>query len=142
MARILVVDDDRAFRVSTAALLRADGHVAEAVGDGQAAVEALRQTTFDLVILDLRMPGVDGLGVVEALRVWGHDVPILMISGFGTVDSAVSALHLGADDFLVKPVEPETLSERVQSLLDRRPRQPAPNDNPGGLVGRSAAMPD
>ena len=140
MARILVVDDDRAFRVSTAALLRADGHVAEAVGDGQAAVEALRQTTFDLVILDLRMPGVDGLGVVEALRVWGHDVPILMISGFGTVDSAVSALHLGADDFLVKPVEPETLSERVQSLLDRRPRQPAPNDNPGGLVGRSAAM--
>jgi DNA-binding NtrC family response regulator len=140
MARILVVDDDRAFRVSTAALLRADGHVADAAGDGQAAVEAIRQTTFDLVILDLRMPGVDGLGVVEALRVWGHDVPILMISGFGTVDSAVSALHLGADDFLVKPVEPETLSERVQALLDRRPRQPAPNDNPGGLVGRSAAM--
>jgi two-component system response regulator HydG len=140
MARILVVDDDRAFRLSTAALLRADGHVADAVGDGQAGVEALRQASYDLVILDLRMPGVDGLGVVEALRVWGHDVPILMISGFGTVDSAVSALHLGADDFLLKPVEPETLSERVRGLLERRPRQPAPNDNPGGLIGRSAAM--
>ena len=140
MSRILVVDDDRAFRLSTAALLRADGHVADAVGDGQAAVEALRQGTFDLMILDLRMPGIDGLGVVEALRVWGHDVPILMISGFGTVDSAVNALHLGADDFLLKPVEPETLSERVRALLERRPRQPAPNDNPGGLVGRSAAM--
>ena len=140
MARILVVDDDRAFRLSTAALLRADGHVADAVGDGQAGVEALRQASYDLVILDLRMPGVDGLGVVEALRVWGHDVPILMISGFGTVDSAVNALHLGADDFLLKPVEPETLSERVRALLERRPRQSVPNANPGGLVGHSAAM--
>ena len=142
MARILVVDDDRAFRLSTSALLRADGHTADPVGDGQAAVDALRQSAYDLVILDLRMPGVDGLGVVEALRVWGHDVPILMISGFGTVDSAVNALHLGADDFLLKPVEPETLSERVRALLDRRPRQSAPNDNPGGLVGRSPAMLD
>jgi two-component system, NtrC family, response regulator AtoC len=140
MAHILVVDDDRAFRLSTAALLRGDGHTADSVPDGQAAVESIRATAYDLVILDLRMPGIDGLGLVESLRVWGHDVPILMISGFGTVDSAVNALHLGADDFLLKPVEPEMLSERVRDLLERRPRQPAPNENPGGLVGRSAAM--
>src|SRR5215208_2895200 len=113
MSKILIVDDDRAFRLSTAALLRADGYEVDCVADGAAAADALRTTRHDLVVLDLRMPGVDGLGVVEALRLWGERVPILMISGFGTVESAVRALHLGADDFLTKPVEPDVLSDRV-----------------------------
>ncbi len=140
MPRILIVDDDRAFRLSTAALLRADGYDVDAVGDGAAAADALRATRHDLVVLDLRMPGVDGLGVVEALRLWGERVPILMISGFGTVESAVKALHLGADDFLTKPVEPDVLSARVADLLARRPLPDATPQNPAGMVGRSQAM--
>ena len=140
MPRILIVDDDRAFRLSTAALLRADGYEVEGVADGSAAADALRATQYDLVVLDLRMPGVDGLGVVEALRLWGERVPILMISGFGTVESAVRALHLGADDFLTKPVEPDVLSARVADLLARRPLPEAAPQNPAGMVGRSPAM--
>jgi DNA-binding NtrC family response regulator len=140
MTRILIVDDDRAFRLSTAALLRADGYDVDGVADGAAAAEALRATRPDLVVLDLRMPGVDGLGVVEALRMWGERVPILMISGFGTVDTAVRALHLGADDFLTKPVEPDVLSARVADLLARRPLLEADTPNPGGMVGRSPKM--
>src|SRR5690349_7511655 len=112
-ARILVVDDDATFRLTTRALLEADGHDVDGAADGQEAVTRLRDRQFDLLLVDLRMPGIDGLGLVEALRLWGHGVPILMISGFGTVDSAVRALHLGADDFLLKPVEPEVLSARV-----------------------------
>jgi two-component system, NtrC family, response regulator HydG len=139
-ARLLVVDDDRAFRLSTAALLRADGHEVESVADGQAAVAALRARRVDLVLLDLRMPGTDGLGIVEALRLWGDDVPILMISGAGTVESAVRALHLGADDFLTKPVEPDALSARVHELLARRPRGGAEDLALPGLIGRSAPM--
>src|SRR5215203_5212233 len=139
MSRILIVDDDRAFRLSTAALLRADGYDVDTVADGAAAAVALRATPHDLVVLDLRMPGVDGLGVVEALRLWGERVPILMISGFGTVDSAVRAMHLGADDFLTKPVEPDVLSARVAELLERRPRVEVERAT-GGLIGRSPPM--
>ncbi len=120
-ARILVVDDDHAFRVSTAALLRDEGYQVEAAADGESAVRALRAQRFDLMLLDLRLPGTDGLRIVEALRLWGEGVPILMISGFGTVDAAVEALHLGADDFLTKPVEPVVLCARVAAVLERRP---------------------
>ncbi|MEP6495004.1 MAG: sigma-54 dependent transcriptional regulator [bacterium] len=139
-ARILVVDDDRAFRLSTAALLREDGYTADAVGDGPAAVDALRTAEYDLMIVDLRMPGIDGISLVEALRLWGNGIPVLMISGFGTVDNAVRALHLGVDDFLTKPVEPSHLSTRVGELLERRPRQRVDESSPGGLVGRSPVM--
>jgi two-component system response regulator HydG len=139
-ARILIVDDDATFRLTTGALLQADGHEVDGAADGQHAVERLRDRQFDLLLVDLRMPGIDGLGLVEALRLWGHGVPILMISGFGTVDSAVRALHLGADDFLLKPVEPDVLSARVSDLLERRPRTDGAKVGIGGMVGRAPAM--
>ena len=134
-SRVLVVDDDRVFRLSTAELLRQDGYEVVAAADGQEAVEELRQARFDLMLLDLRMPGTGGLGVVEALRRWGDGIPILMISGAGTIDSAVRALHLGADDFLTKPVEPEILSARVAELLERRPGAEASGAAFAGMVG-------
>jgi len=137
-ARLLIVDDDRTFRRSTAALLRQDGHEVTEAADGSEAVELLRASPFDLILLDLRMPGLDGVGIVEVLRTWGHDTPILMISGFGTVDAAVDALHAGADDFLTKPVEPDVLSARVESLLSRRPTLSEPPSS--GLLGRSASI--
>ena len=140
-SRLLIVDDDRTFRLSTAALLRQDGHHVTEAADGNAAVETIKAHPFDLILLDMRMPGLDGIGIVEVLRTWGHDTPILMISGFGTVDTAVNALHTGADDFLTKPVEPDVLSARVDSLLRRRPTLSTDHDQPpGGLIGRSAAI--
>ena len=139
-SRILIVDDDATFRLTTGALLEADGHEVDSAPDGQGAVERLREKQFDLLLVDLRMPGIDGLGLVEALRLWGHGVPILMISGFGTVDSAVRALHLGADDFLLKPVEPDMLSARVNDLLERRPRAGGPASGVAGLTGRAPVM--
>jgi len=89
MARLLVVDDDHAFRLSTAALLRADGHEVDVAPDASAAVLALGAHAYDLVLLDLRMPGIDGIQLVETLRIRGESVPVLMISGYGTVESAV-----------------------------------------------------
>jgi DNA-binding NtrC family response regulator len=140
-SRILVVDDDRTFRLSTSALLRQDGHQVVEAADGAAAVETLKNEHFDLILLDLRMPGLDGIGIVEVLRTWGHDTPILMISGYGTVDTAVSAIHAGADDFLTKPVEPDVLSVRVEALLSRRPTLTGGSDTlPRGMIGRSPAI--
>jgi DNA-binding NtrC family response regulator len=140
-ARILLVDDDRTFRLSTSELLRQDGYEVESVANGTEAVDALKAGRFDIMLLDLRMPGIDGTGLVTALREWGDGIPVLMISGFGTVDAAVHALHAGADDFLTKPVEPDVLSDRVARLLERRPSSSLEQHSmPGGLIGRSPAM--
>jgi DNA-binding NtrC family response regulator len=139
--RILLVDDDQAFRVSTATLLTDEGHRVAEAADGQAAVDALKGGDFDLILMDLRMPGVDGIQLVEVLRRWGENVPILMISGFGTVETAVEALHTGADDFLTKPVEPDVLIGKVADLLERRPSLPGgPFPREGEIIGRSAGM--
>src|SRR5581483_5676493 len=89
---------------------------------------------------DLRMPGTDGITLVEALRVWGDGVAVLMISGYGTVDAAVRALHAGADDSLTKPVDPDVLSVRVRDLIARRPSAAVAAPATHGLVGRSPAM--
>ena len=140
VARLLVVDDDHAFRVSTAALLRADGHAVDVAADANTAVQALRSRPYDLMLLDLRMPGIDGIQLVETLRIWGEPVPVLMISGYGTVDSAVRAIHAGTDDFLTKPVEPEVLSARVAELLERRPVAAQDDAAVGGIIGRTSVM--
>lgn len=141
-ARLLVVDDDLAFRVSTAALLRAEGYSVEEAIDGPTAIQALRDQRFALVLLDIKMPGIDGVALLEVMRLRGEGVPVLMISGYGTVDTAVRALHLGADDFLTKPVEPDVLAARVAELLERRPIAGADEANPGAIVGRTPIMRD
>lgn len=138
-AKILIVDDDRAFGLSTAALLRGEGYDVGLAHDAQDAVAQLRDTRFDLMLADLRMPGLDGIQLVEALRLWGEALPILMISGAGTIDSAVRALHAGAEDFLTKPVEPDVLFARVAEALDRAPRITTLADS-FGIVGRSPAI--
>ena len=141
VGQILIVDDDATFRMTTAALLEADGHRVETAANGAEASERLKNRTYDLLLVDYKMPGIDGIALVEALRLWGHSAPILMISGFGTVESAVRALHVGADDFLTKPVEPDVLSARVADLLELKP-QPGKKDgnSPGGIIGRSSVM--
>ncbi len=138
-ARLLIVDDDRAFRVTTAALLRASGYTVDTAVDSGDAMARLHQAEYDLMILDLRMPDMDGLRLIEVLRLRGNETPVLMISGFGTIDAAVRAVHLGADDFLTKPVEPDLLERRVRDLLDGRPSAPKLL-KPGGMIGRSRAM--
>jgi two-component system response regulator HydG len=140
-ARILLVDDDRAFRISTAELLRQDGYdVATANGAAEAG-ERMREAPVDLVLLDVRMPMVSGVGVLESLRLRGERVPVLMISGFGTIETAVESLQKGADDFLTKPVDPTLLSRKVAELLERRPTA-WDEFTALGMVGRSQAMRD
>ena len=138
--RLLIVDDDHAFRLSTAALLRGEGYEVDVAGDAADAVNRLRASHFDLMLLDLRMPGMDGITLVEALRLWGEPIPVLMISGAGTIDSAVHALHVGADDFLTEPVEPEALFARVGEVLGRRPDLTSADLSNHGLVGRSPRL--
>ncbi len=139
--RILVVDDDRTFRLSTGELLRQDGYVVDTAADASEAVDVLQRDTFDLVLLDMRMPGMDGLTAIEVLRKRGLHAPILMISGFGTIDTAVESIHRGADHFLSKPVDPDILSAKVAELLERRPAEERVLEGAlGSMVGHSSAM--
>ncbi len=139
--RILVIDDDRTFRLSTAELLRQDGYDVDVAAEAGEAVAALDRAAYDLLLLDMRMPGMDGLTTVEVLRTRGLKAPILMISGFGTIDTAVESLHRGADHFLSKPVDPDLLSAKVAELLELHPSAARVREGAlGSMVGHSDAM--
>jgi len=138
---LLIVDDDDAFRRPTAELLKDEGYRVETAGGAAEAGAFLERQTIDLLLLDLRMPGIGGLQVIEVLRRRGSRVPILMISGYGSVETAVESLRLGADDFLTKPVDPDELVRRVRELLDRRPRAKRIEDaTHHGIIGESSAI--
>jgi two-component system, OmpR family, response regulator len=118
MVSILIVDDDAQIRQLLRDYLTGFGMSAIAVADGKAMADALEKTTFDLVILDLMLPGEDGLFLCRNLRA-KSDIPILMLTARGETMDRVVGLELGADDYIVKPFEPRELVARIQSILRR-----------------------
>jgi two-component system OmpR family response regulator len=118
MVSILIVDDDAQIRQLLRDYLTGFGMSAIAVADGKAMADALEKTTFDLVILDLMLPGEDGLSLCRNLRA-KSDIPILMLTARGETMDRVVGLELGADDYIVKPFEPRELVARIQSILRR-----------------------
>jgi DNA-binding NtrC family response regulator len=119
-AHILIIDDDRAFRIGTGALLSDEGYTVDAAPSGDAGLARLRTEDYDMVLLDLRMEGRSGLSVLEELRAGGNDVPVMMLTGFATIDSAVAALKLGADDYVTKPCDNQLLRSKIRAVLARR----------------------
>lgn len=117
--RVLVADDDRAIRESLATALELSGYEVTACPDGVEALAACRMRPFDLVILDVMMPGVDGLGVCRVLRAEGNRVPILMITARTETADRVAGLDAGADDYVPKPYDIEEVLARVRALLRR-----------------------
>jgi DNA-binding NtrC family response regulator len=118
--RILIIDDDRAFRVGTGALLSDEGYIVEAASGGDEGLERLRRHSYNLVLLDLKMEGRDGISVLEELRRLGSDIPVVMLTGFATVDSAVQALKLGAEDYITKPCDNQLLRSKIRGILEAR----------------------
>lgn len=123
--RILIVDDDATLRNRLRAYLEKEGYRAAAVPDGDAMRRALDDTGADLVILDLVMPGEDGLTLTRYLRE-RSDVGILILTGKGETVDRVVGLEMGADDYLGKPFDLRELLARVRSILRRRQPKPAP----------------
>jgi DNA-binding response OmpR family regulator len=118
VARVLVVDDDATVREVVTTYLRAQGHDVEEVGDGETALEAVAARPADLVVLDLMLPGIDGLEVYRRLRA-DSDVPVVMLTARGGEEDRVAGLELGADDYVTKPFSPRELALRVDSVLRR-----------------------
>ncbi len=116
---ILVVDDDTRLRNALRRVLVSNGFEVEVAGDGDEALARLRARTFDAVVLDVMMPGRDGIEVCEQLRTAGDDLPVLMLTARDSVRDRVAGLEAGADDYLVKPFANEELVARVRALLRR-----------------------
>lgn len=123
-----MVDDDADVRTSLERGLRLSGFTVHTADSGAAALRAVNEHAPAAVVLDVNMPGMDGVAVVTALRALGHDVPVCVLSALATVDDRVAGLEAGADDYLVKPFALNELVARLRALLRRQPQRPASPD--------------
>lgn len=117
--RILLVEDDLMIGESVLDLLRADGYAVDWVRDGKLAEAALSATAYDLLLLDLALPGKDGLDVLRALRARRERVPVLIATARDGVEQRIAGLDAGADDYILKPYDLDELLARIRALLRR-----------------------
>ncbi len=117
--KILLVDDDKAIRVTLGEALESSGFRVVAAVDGEHALEKFRSDVFDLVLLDMKMPGMDGMEVLRHIKEERPTQPVIMVTGFGSVETAVEALKLGAVDYIQKPFGPDELRGIVSRVLSR-----------------------
>jgi two-component system phosphate regulon response regulator OmpR len=120
---ILVVDDDDRIRALVSRFLTAEGFVVATASDAAHARAMLSRLEFDAAVVDVMMPGEDGLSLTNAMRI-EHEIPILLLTALGETESRIAGLEAGADDYLPKPFEPRELVLRLQAILRRRPVQP------------------
>jgi DNA-binding response OmpR family regulator len=122
-ANIMVVDDEPAARLSLAELLSLEGYEVSVAASGEEAIELLSEGPFDLAIVDLKMPGMDGLDVIEVLQDESSDTVIIMLTAHGTLETAVQAMRKGAHDYLLKPANVNEIMQSVKAGLDKRRRE-------------------
>ena len=120
MSSILIVDDEAGVRASLGGVLRDEGYLVDAVDSGEACLEQVARQAYDVMLLDIWLPGIDGLATLERLRERGIEAPVIMISGHGNVESAVRATKLGAFDFIEKPLSLEKTVLAVRNALRQR----------------------
>jgi DNA-binding response OmpR family regulator len=118
--KILIIDDDCMLLEQLKKTLEGERYIIKTAGDGEDALKKLLESSFDLVVLDIMMPGLDGLSVLQEARLNGVETPILMLSAKGDTDDRVRGLDLGADDYLGKPFSLSELLARVRALLRRK----------------------
>jgi len=149
MSRILLIDDDPGVRDSMERTLRAAGYGVQSAASGEEGFDLARGGAFDVILSDMRMAGISGLDILRQLRDLRVDSAFIIMTGFGTVETAVEAMKLGAVDFVQKPFFRDELLMRVRSATERRQlarqvdllqRQVDPPGSLAALVGKSAAM--
>ncbi len=119
-SRILVVDDEAIMRSSLSDWLKEDGYDVLAVGDGYTAIDQIKKENWDLAVVDLKMPKIDGLEVLKRLHKINPDLPVIIVTAYATVDTAVMAMKAGAADYVVKPFNPEEISLIIKKLVEHQ----------------------
>jgi DNA-binding NarL/FixJ family response regulator len=117
---ILLADDEEIIRKSLGRELRAEGYEVTAVESGEGAVALLEQKQVDLVITDLRMDGLDGIGVLKQTKAMAPELPVIILTGYGDMASAINALRLGADDYILKPCDMSELIFRMSRCFEKQ----------------------
>jgi DNA-binding response OmpR family regulator len=133
--RVLLIDDDARLAELLDGYLKPQGVVLVHAGGGQAGLAALSGGGFDAVLLDVMMPGMDGLGVLRTLRDGGHRIPVIMLTARGDEADRVVGLELGADDYVAKPFSPRELLARIRAVLRRaQPETVAEKLSSAGII--------
>src|SRR4029077_4124905 len=120
LSQILVVDDQKSVRSTLQITLSRAGHAVEEAASGEEAIARVDSTLYDVVLTDLKMEGADGLAVLEAVKARDADTEVVLITAFGTIESAVQAIKRGAHDYLQKPFTPDQVLHAVDLALERR----------------------
>jgi signal transduction histidine kinase len=119
-AKILIIDDEEAIRDSCSQIIRKDGHVAETAEDGSKGLEKIRKVSPDMALIDLKMPGINGIDVLRQVKEINPNIIPVVITGYASIESAVEAMKIGAYDYLPKPFAPGQLRMIIKRGLERR----------------------
>ena len=120
--RVLLVDDEEEFVIALSKRLRARQLEVSTAANGESALAAVRTHKYDAIVLDLAMPGIDGLQTLKRIRELDNEVQVILLTGHGTVQSGTEAMHLGAMDFLEKPADFEDLLARIRAAVAKKLR--------------------
>jgi DNA-binding NtrC family response regulator len=118
-SRVLVVDDEEALRYLLSTELAAEGYEVETAGDGDEAIEAIKQKDYDVVLLDIKMPRVDGFEVLKFIKQNKPEIKVIMLTAYADVKNAIEALKLGASDFVSKPYDLQDILTSINRALGR-----------------------
>ena len=119
-ATILVVDDEKNTREALSKILSEDGYDVLSAADSYQALDLIGSDLPDLILADLKMPGMNGIELLSRIRVKGYDIPFVLMTAYGTVETAVAALKKGAEDYITKPVNMDALQSQIEKILSRR----------------------
>ncbi len=119
MSNILIIDDEKAIRKTLTEILSYEGYKIEEAGDGEEGLKKFREKTFDVVLCDIKMPKMDGIEFLDKAREGNPDIPVIMISGHGTIETAVEAVKKGAYDYISKPPDLNRLLITIRNAMDK-----------------------
>ena len=120
MRKVLVIDDEAIVRISSKRTLVPEGFEVKLADSGKAGIEILEKESFDVILLDLKMPDMGGIEVLEIIMERWPETKVIIVTGFSTVDTAVEALRLGAFNHIEKPFTPDSLLAAVQEVFDKK----------------------
>ena len=118
--KILIVDDELIMRESLAGWLERDGHEVERVSSGEECLELLKETRFDILLVDIKMEGMSGLDVLSHVKESDPDLDVVMITAYGSISTAIEAMKNGAYDYLLKPFDPEELGILIEKIINHQ----------------------